>query len=242
MRKAVKILKWGIVLVYFPVMLSFVAVSHRSVVCSDVRVYVKDSAEARFIDAAEIRKLLLDKYPSLLGEPVRSLNFEELENFVKRNSSVRTCEVFNSGSGVLNIELTQYKPIVRVLASNGTFYLDSEGHQIPVSSRFSARVLVANGTIPDDKTELLNVARLIASDPFWEAQFEQLYIRRNNDYVLVPRVGDHLILLDPPEEVEIKLRNLRALYQSGLDPKEWNEYKVINLKFKNQVICSRSKL
>ena len=118
MRKAVKILKWGIVLVYFPVMLSFVAVSHRSVVCSDVRVYVKDSAEARFIDAAEIRKLLLDKYPSLLGEPVRSLNFEELENFVKRNSSVRTCEVFNSGSGVLNIELTQYKPIVRVLASN----------------------------------------------------------------------------------------------------------------------------
>jgi cell division protein FtsQ len=51
-----------------------------------------------------------------------------------------------------------------------------------------------------------------------------------------------LILLGPPEEVEIKLRNLRALYQSGLDPKEWNEYKVINLKFKNQVICSRSKL
>ena len=86
------------------------------------------------------------------------------------------------------------------------------------------------------------MARLIASDPFWEAQFEQLYIRRNNDYVLVPRVGDHLILLGPPEEVEIKLRNLRALYQSGLDPKEWNEYKVINLKFKNQVICSRSKL
>ncbi len=242
MRKAVKILKWGFVLGYFPVMLSFVAVSHRSVVCSDIRVYVKDSMDARFIDAADIRKLVIDKNPSLLGEPVRNLNFEELENFVKRNSSVRTCEVFNSGSGVINIVLTQYKPIVRVLAANGSFYLDSEGHQIPVSSRFSARVLVANGTLPTDKTELLNVARLIASDPFWEAQFEQIYVRKNNDYVLVPRVGDHLILLGPPDEVEKKLRNLRALYQSGLDPREWNEYKVINLKFMNQVICSRSRL
>lgn len=241
MKRATKILKWVLVLGYFPVMLSFVSHSHKELVCSELNVKVRDSAESRFVDAEDIRKSVLASYPDLLGGAVNSLNFDEIEAFVKKHSSIRSCEVFNSGTGVVNIEITQYKPIVRVIASDGTFYMDEEGHRIPVSSRFSARVLVANGTIPKEKDELLHVAGLLVSDPFWEAQMEQIYIRRNNEYILVPRVGDHLILLGQPEDVELKLRNLKALYTSGMNPKEWNEYQVINLKYKNQIVCSRER-
>ncbi|GAO30989.1 cell division protein FtsQ [Geofilum rubicundum JCM 15548] len=88
---------------------------------------------------------------------------------------------------------------------------------------------------------MVKVAGMITGDPFWTAQMEQIYIRRNNEYILVPRVGDHLILLGQPENVEKKLRNLKELYTSGLDPKEWNEYQVINLKYENQIICSRNR-
>ncbi len=241
MDKLLGILKWVLLLGYFPVMLAFVSVSHRSVVCSDVNVIVKDSAQARFVNAKEVRKSILNAYPDLLGGAVALLDFDEMEAFVNEHSAIRSTQVYNSGSGVLNVMVTQHEPILRVFAGEGTFYLDETGRQVPVSSNFSAHVLVASGTVSKDRSELVQVARLLASDPFWTAQMEQIYIRRNNDYILVPRVGDHLILLGQPEDVEKKLRNLKMLYTRGLDPKEWNEYQVINLKYKNQVICSRNR-
>lgn len=239
MDKLVGILKWVLLLGYFPVMLAFVSVSHQSVVCSEVNVIVKDSTQARFVNAEEVRKSILKAYPTLLGGAVAELNFDEMEAFVNKHSAIRSTEVYNSGSGVLNVMVTQHEPLLRVFAAEGTFYLDETGRQVPVSSNFSAHVLVASGTVPKDRSELVTVAQMLAQDPFWTAQMEQIYIRRNNEYILVPRVGDHLILLGQPEDVETKLRNLKVLYTSGLDPKEWNEYKVINLKYKNQVICAR---
>lgn len=241
MDKLVGILKWVLLLGYFPVMLAFVSVSHQSVVCSDVNVIVSDSAQARFVSAEDVRKSILDAYPDLLGGPVAQINFDEMEAFVNEHSAIRSTQVYNSGSGVLNVKVAQHEPIVRVFAAEGTFYLDETGRQVPVSSHFSAHVLVVNGTVPKDRSTLVKVAGMIAGDPFWTAQMEQIYIRRNNEYILVPRVGDHLILLGQPENVEKKLRNLKELYTSGLDPKEWNEYQVINLKYENQIICSRNR-
>jgi cell division protein FtsQ len=241
MNKMSGVLKWVLLLGYFPVMLAFVSVSHQSVICSDVNVIVSDSAQARFVIAEDIRKSILKAYPDLLGAPVSQVNFDEMEAAVNEHSAIRSTQVFNSGSGVLNVMVTQHEPIVRVFAAEGTFYLDEAGRQIPVSSHFSAHVLVVNGTIPKDRSALVKVAGMIAGDPFWAAQMEQIYIRRNNEYILVPRVGDHLILFGQPIDVEKKLRNLKVLYTSGLDPKEWNEYQVINLKFENQIICSRNR-
>jgi cell division protein FtsQ len=241
MNKLMGILKWVLLLGYFPVMLAFVSVSHQSVVCSEVNVIVKDSAQARFVNAEDVRKSILNAYPSLLGGTVSELNFDEMEAFVNQHSAIRSTQVYNSGSGVLNVMVTQHEPLLRVFAAEGTFYLDETGRQVPVSSNFSAHVLVVSGTVPKDRSDLVKVAGMLANDPFWTAQMEQIYIRRNNEYILVPRVGDHLILLGQPEDVEKKLRNLKVLYTSGLDPKEWNEYQVINLKYKNQVICSRKR-
>jgi cell division protein FtsQ len=241
MNKMVRILKWGVLLGYFPVMLAFISVSHQSVVCSDVNVIVRDSAYARFVSAEDIRSSILDAYPDLLGGAVTQVNFDEMEAFVKEHSAIRSAEVYNSGSGVLNVMVTQHEPIVRVFAAEGTYYLDESGRQLPVSSHFSAHVLVVSGTIPKDRSDLIKLAGIIVNDPFWTAQMEQIYIRRNNEYILVPRVGDHLILLGQPDDVGKKLRNLKIVYTSGLDPKEWNDYQVINLKYKNQVICSRNR-
>lgn len=239
MRKFLGLLKWVLLLGYFPVILAFVASSQRSMVCSEVRVAVRDSMEARFVSAENVRLELLKSFPDLLGAPLSSLNFEELEAHIGQHSAIRSVEVFNSGSGVVHVEVSQHAPILRVFAPEGTFYLDVEGRRIPVSDHFSARVLVASGAISKDLEPLLKLARMVEADEFLKAQMEQLYVRRNNDFVLVPRVGDHLILLGQPEDLAHKLRNLRLLYTEGLNPREWNEYRTINLKYKNQILCSR---
>ena len=241
MKKVANILKWFLLLVYLPGMILFVSFRNNTLICSEVRVIVSDSLSNRFVSGDEVRKILLDNYPKLLGSNIRELNFEEMETSIEKHPAIKTCQIYNNAKGIVNVDVKQYRPLLRVFSGSASFYLDIDGNQIPASNRFNVRSLVVNGTIPIETSALLEVAKYIKNDPFWDAQIEQIYIRRNNDYVLAPRVGEHSILLGKPENIEERMKNLKAFYKQ-LDPKAWNEYKVINLKYKNQIVCSRSSL
>ncbi len=238
MKSWKRIANWIFILGYFPIILLFVSLDQQEVICSDVQVVVKDSLEIRFISKNEIKQMVLKKYPELLGYEIKNINLEEIENFIENHHAIRQCEVYDTKSGVIHIEVKQHEPILRIFTDRETFYLDKNGLKIPVSKNFATNTLVANGSIPSDFDELLSVGRLINENSFWKAQIEQIYIRKNNEYILIPRVGDHWILLGLPNEADKKLRNLKALYVNGLLPQEWNRYKLINLKYENQVICS----
>ena len=147
MKKWWNFVKWTLLLGYFPVMLAFVSASSRSTICSNVRVVVKDSLDIRFVSANEIRTSVLKKYPDMLGYVVNHLNFDEIEKYVRSHSAVSKCEVFETVQGDVYIEVNQHKPMLRVFASDGTYYLDRNGLQIPVYKTFTARTLVVNGAV-----------------------------------------------------------------------------------------------
>lgn len=239
MKEYANKLKWVLLLGYFPVMMAFVSVNKSSLICSNVVVSVSDSLNAGFVSSGEIRKMVIRNFPELLGSVIGDIDFEEIEATIEKHPAIRCCQVFNNSYGVLNVKVKQHEPIMRVYSGNSSYYLDADGTKIPVSGKYSARVLIVNGNIPTNKEDLIKVSRFITENSFWNAQMEQIYIRRNNDYVLVPRVGEHLILLGNSEHIDEKMNNLMNLYEI-FDPQEWNKYKTINLKFKNQVICSKN--
>jgi len=241
MKRVKNILLRGLLLLYFPVMLGLVGHHQNEVVCGDVAVDVTDSTRTRFVAGEEVRKAVLGRFDNALGEPLNSLNFHEIEAFVEKHSAVKNCEVYNTIDGTLKIGIVQHQPLLRVFENDRTYYIDENGDQMPTFDHYTARVLIVSGAISGQMDHFIQIARLIRKDPFWRAQFEQMYVKENGDYVLVPRVGDHLILLGLPERVEEKLRNLKALYKKGLDSREWNRYQVINLKYKGQVLCSKNR-
>ena len=70
-------------------------------------------------------------------------------------------------------------------------------------------------------------------------QIDQIYINENNEVQLIPRVGDHLIVLGNFDRYEQKLEKLRKFYLFGLNETSWNIYSKIDLRFKDQVVCTR---
>jgi len=52
-------------------------------------------------------------------------------------------------------------------------------------------------------------------------------------------LGDHVILLGSAEELGDKFSRLLAFYKFGLNKIGWNKYNFINIKYKNQVVCSK---
>ncbi|MBD79258.1 MAG: hypothetical protein CL840_10085 [Crocinitomicaceae bacterium] len=87
--------------------------------------------------------------------------------------------------------------------------------------------------------ELFQLASFIDENPFWRAQISQIYVNANGDFELTPRVGGHSILFGSSAELEEKFEKLMTFYKKGLSRTGWNEYSVINLKYKNQVVCTK---
>ena len=67
----------------------------------------------------------------------------------------------------------------------------------------------------------------------------KIYVADNGEVELVPRVGEHTVLLGTPTRVEEKLARLKEFYTEGLNKVGWNKYSALNLKYDNQVICKK---
>jgi cell division protein FtsQ len=88
-------------------------------------------------------------------------------------------------------------------------------------------------------TNLYRLTMYITPDKFLKAQIAQIYVNEQGEFELIPRVGSHVILLGSAEDLDDKFRRLFAFYKFGLNKIGWNKYNVINIKYKNQVVCSK---
>ena len=79
----------------------------------------------------------------------------------------------------------------------------------------------------------------ISKDAFLDSFIDQIFVNEHGEIELVPKLGDHTIIMGNGPEIREKLENLRSFYLQVMNKIDWNTYKTINLKFKNQVVCSK---
>ena len=257
------ILKWFLVISYLLVTISFVRSRNQQVVCSGIQINISDSLQNAFIRKEEVKKLIEKHHKNLVGIPISMINTYEIEQYLRNIQSVKMAEVFTNIDGILNIDIKQRKPMVRIINRyNQGYYIDYEGQILPLSSKFTSHVLIVNGNITepfeissnikimdwcDRKTgdiplicQLLEFARYISQDEFWKAQISQVYVESPTRIELIPRVGAHTILLGNLDAYEMKLKKLRLFYETALPEEGWNKYKQINLKYSNQIVCTKN--
>ena len=87
--------------------------------------------------------------------------------------------------------------------------------------------------------ELYQLGVFIYDSDFWRAQIEQIYLTQSGEFQLIPRVGAHIIEFGDISNYKDKFSKLNALYKHGLKNEGWNTYVKINLKYKDQVVCTK---
>lgn len=256
MNKVWNILFLLLVIAYLIVSLSFTGRKLDSVICSGVQVKIIDSTLNRFVNPGDVLQMLERNDIKTTGLPISSINTLEIEEVIGNNSIVKDVRVFTTSAGILHIEVSQRIPVLRIInVYQQSYYIDEEGALMPWTRGHSAFVPVANGNIRyvlrGRKTinvrdsivpvlsDLYFFAMLLKKDKFWGSQIGQIYVNNQQEYELVPRVGAHLILLGSMENVNEKLGNLKKLYHRGFGEAGWNGYSVLNLKFKNQIVCTK---
>jgi len=241
--------------------LAFTDQEHQQLNYKSFLIEVLNPSESVMINSDEIKELVIKNFGEIEGAPIARIDLVKLENTVLGNPYISSCEVFQTIGGGLVLKARVREPLVRIINQDDKqFYLDLTGHAMPVSMVHPSHVLVANGLIPDqfislDKSEkplttfpngsilhqVFPVAYYISRDEFLKSFIDQIYINEKQEIELVPKIGSQNIIFGNAADTREKLENLKTFYQKVMSKMDWNVYKSINLKYKNQVVCSKYK-
>jgi cell division protein FtsQ len=241
---------WLISLAGVVVLFSFINVKKQTVKCTDVKILIPGADN--FIEREEIDAILKEDQGVLLGRNLENINIHKIEKKLQSNPYIGFAKVYVDMDGVLHIEVKQRQPILRILNENGQdFYIDNDGLKMPISSNFTADVLVATGHITEVfgsrvdtlhtqlARDLYKTAQYIKKDTLWDSQIEQIVVDQKNDIELIPRVGNQRIVLGNADSLEKKMKNLLLFYKKAMPQVGWDTYKTINIKYTNQIVCEK---
>ncbi len=218
--------------------------------CKGVAVLIADGSTHGFIDRNEVvaRVKKAGLYPT--GKPLAEVNCRSIEEALLATPFIRTAQCYTTIDGMVNIEITQRTPVIRIKASNNDdFYIDDKDCIMPLTN-FTSDIIIATGAIDRDyATACLGpLARALAEDDFTRNLFQQIHITPARRVELVPQVGGSIVSLgvlpsgedeSAEDYVRRKMNTLHVFLQYGLTKTGWNKYSVINLEFDNQIVCQR---
>jgi cell division protein FtsQ len=200
---------------------------------------VFEESQALYITESMVNKLLIQSEQDLFSKSKSDINLYRIEQEIKNNKMLENAEVFYLPSGVLQVSLVQRVPVARVQDPRGSYYIDRQGLAMPLSANFTARVLLLTGVDTNDTVkESFELIEKILADPFYKKQIIGLHRKENGDYLLNVRIGNHKVLLGNLINIDDKLRKLKVFYSHHWKKKSLDEYRLINLKYDRQVVCS----
>lgn len=211
-------------------------------VCQYFKIVVQDSSRTQFVTANEIESLVKKYGLHPVGKQLREINTLAIRDTILLNRLVESVDVYTTSDASVVAKIRQREPVLRVNSDlKGSFYIDKERRVMPLSSGFVVYVPIATGAIDEDYAlgELYDFAMFLRKNPNWDAWIEQIVVKRNNEVELVPRAGDFKIIIGRLDDYEVKLNRFARFVDGGLNVLGWNRYSEINLKFDNQVVCTR---
>src|SRR6478736_5354514 len=113
----------------------------------NIIIRVEDEYGNHFIDDEDVMKLASLGYTdSIRGKLNDEINLKELEQRIKSNKFVKSVQVYKDFKGNVLIDLEQRRPIARVIQAMGPqSYISEEGLLLPLSEKYTARVVVIQG-------------------------------------------------------------------------------------------------
>ena len=207
-------------------------------VCSQVKIDIQDAVVDGFLNANEIKSILQRAKLYPLAQSMATIDARQIEDVLKSSPFVNDAQCYKTQSGQVCIQLTQRTPVMRVKADNGDdYYVDNHGGVMP-NTKYCSDIMIATGKVNRKYAcnVLTKVGNTIVNNKFWRNQIVQVNVLADGTVELVPRVGEHIIYIGYPNELNEKLARLEKFYRYGLSKAGWNKYSYINLAFENQII------
>ena len=201
-------------------------------------IFVGDNAP--FVDQETVNKLLIENKKDAQSIGKDKLDLNKLEKALNAQEMIEKSDVFVSIDGVLKAVVKQKTPIARVFDGDDSFYIDYEGNTMPLSSNFTARVPLVSGDINKKNSEdLAELFRIIHNDAFLKKNIIGVQIMPNGSLKMSNRNFNYQIDFGGTVRMKAKFNNYKAFFQKAVLDSSLYKYKIIDLRFSQQVVCTK---
>ena len=219
--------------------------------CKEIEISIHGVSNNFFVDKKDILNTVtaIEK-TNPVGKAIGNFNLKLLEAELEKNVWVKSAELFFDNNETLQVTVQEREPIARIFTTTATtFYIDDELMILPLSDKFSARLPVFT-SFPSDKKVLIKadssllmdiktISLAVKKDSFSMAMIDQIDITVQHSFEMIPKIGNQLIVFGDATDVDLKLEKLKMFYKEIMVKAGWNNYSVINLAYKNQVVAKR---
>lgn len=238
-------------------MFCWIAAERSSALCQEVVVRIHHS-NGIFTTRDDVHRAIAAIGMPVVGEPLSSIDLKRIEQAVRTLPYYKEILVYTSVQNHVVVECTERNALMRLIDRDGKqALLDAEGCVFPLPAGPSPRLPVLSLAFPmaaqaQDAEQMLQCdtgpqwlheafayANLLYRDPFLLMQFQQTLLKADGELVVYPQVGNHTISLGTMQHMDEKINNLKMFYQKGIDEATWNSFADINLKYKDQIVCTK---
>lgn len=258
-NKWLHILKWLLLLAYLIFILGFTNKKKEAVYCTDFVINIR--GPHKFINEEIVKNLLINNDINIDSCIIDNINFEKTEKILEAHPAVLNSEIYSDFKGNVQVDILQKEPLVRVITSaNNSFYIDSDGNKLPLSEHYTAHVPIVSGNIDKmfieslenkevakssnynydfSMKELIRFVQYLKKHDLWKYQIIHIYLTKNNEIELVPRLGDHVLKLGTLENYKYKLEKLEIFYKTTFSDINWDLISCVDLRYSDQVILKK---
>lgn len=199
-----------------------------------------EGSNDRFIEPEAVNKLLIEKKSGVESIRKEQVDLNKLEKTLNNHNMIEKSELYVTVDGVLKAIIKQKTPIVRVITDTGSFYIDYKGNKMPLSDILSARIpLVSADYDQINNEDVQALFRYIYDDEFLKKNIIGIEILANGNVKMANRNYQFTIDFGQPKSIERKFANYKAFFQKASADSTLLQYKKVNLKFTQQVVCTK---
>lgn len=186
-----------------------------------------------------IREIETEKYPFFRREAQNDENLRELRRRRIRKGIFESQESFERRVAELREEKARLRRRYRYEAQVVQQAIERIGQRQEAERRRQKK----SEKKYEDFAKLITFVQQIGQDDFWNSEIVQIVASTapsgSLEIEIVPRSGSYTVLLGRLEHLDEKLAKLRSFYRNGLANIGWESYRIIDLKYEGQVVCTK---
>lgn len=185
---------------------------------------------------------------------ISSIDMMKLKKMLISNPWIEQAGGYIGLNDTLVIKAKEHKPVVRIFNKQGrSVFVTEHGTIIPFSPKHTPRLIIANGDFdfptPRDNADMndsiyagvpeaLHIAQAINNNPFLMGNIGQI-CKTGDEYELVVNNLSARVIFGDTCATNDKMQRLRTLLEKYSGTSELEPYKTLNLKYKNQIVCTK---
>jgi cell division protein FtsQ len=238
-KRVLKYLLFAVLIGFLAFLYSFTSIRNSQKKVAKIEVKFQ-AGNNNFLTHFMVNKLLIQNDTIVTNQAKSVIDLYNLENNVLKNPYVEKAAVFLTIGGVLKTNIKQRTPIARIFSNEDTYYIDKQGVKVPLSSNYSARVLLVSGVENSaDIKMILPLISYILEDDFLHKEIVGIVKSDVDEYEFSVRSGNYKIDFGKLDDFEVKFNKLKAFYNTTYKNKTIQEYKTITVKYHNQVVGAK---